>query len=80
MKQYYQNRQKIKSKDRYKIKYNNIKESNDIKKFKILMEYLNKYDSDDIENINLKDCDYNLFSDFNNLISVYKPIKNRIIL
>ena len=44
------------------------------------MEYLNKYDSDDIENINLKDCDYNLFSDFNNLISVYKPIKNRIIL
>ena len=40
------------------------------------MEYLNKYDSDDIENINLKDCgDYNLFINFNNLISVYKPIK-----
>ena len=59
------------------IKLNIIisKSQNDIKKFKILMEYLNKYDSDDIENINLKDCDYNLFSDFNNLISVYKPIK-----
>lgn len=51
------------------------KSQNDIKKFKILLEYLKKYDNDEIENINLKDCDYNLFSDFNNLISVYKSIK-----
>ena len=34
----------------------------------------------DIENITSKDCDYNLFSDFGNLMSTYKNISNSDIL
>ena len=51
------------------------KSQNDIKKLLILLEYYRKCDNINSENIILKNTDYNLFYDFNNLISQYKNIK-----
>jgi len=48
---------------------------NDIKKLLILLEYFKKCDDIDSNNITLKDTDYNLFYDFNNLVSQYKNIR-----
>ncbi len=48
---------------------------NDIKKLFVLLDYYKKIDNIDSENISLKDTDYNLFYDFNNLINQYKNIK-----
>lgn len=52
----------------------------DIRKLLILIEYFNNNGNVDIENITAKDCDYNLFSDFGNLMSTYKNISNSDIL
>tara|TARA_B100001564_G_C20665279_1_gene683475 strand:+ start:2501 stop:3706 length:1206 start_codon:yes stop_codon:yes gene_type:complete len=51
----------------------------DIKKLIILIDYFKKNKNIDIENIITKDCSYNLFNDFSNLISHYKPIKSSLI-
>lgn len=52
----------------------------DIRKLLILLEYINKNDEIDIKNIVTKDCDYNLFTDFGNLMSSYKKIELSEIL
>jgi len=51
------------------------KSQNDIKKLLILLEYFRKCNNINSDNIILKDTDYNLFYDFNNLISNYRNIK-----
>tara|TARA_Y100000389_G_C17447792_1_gene512702 strand:+ start:1121 stop:2329 length:1209 start_codon:yes stop_codon:yes gene_type:complete len=52
----------------------------DIRKLLILLEYFNKNGEIDIKNIVTKDCDYNLFTDFGNLMSSYKKIELSEIL
>ena len=47
----------------------------DIRKLLILLEYFNINENIDIKNIVTKDCDYNLFNDFGNLMSTYKKIQ-----
>lgn len=67
---------KIDSKiDDIKLRLMVSKCQNDIKKLIIMIQYFRKYDNIDSESIILKDSDYNLFHDFNNLISQYKNIK-----
>lgn len=51
----------------------------DIKKLIILIDYFKKNKKIDIENIITKDCSYNLFTDFSNLISHYKSVKSSLI-
>tara|TARA_Y100000741_G_C18238377_1_gene552620 strand:+ start:36 stop:1220 length:1185 start_codon:yes stop_codon:yes gene_type:complete len=61
--------------DDIKLKLIISKCQNDIKKLLVLLDYFRKYNNIDSNNITLKDTDYNLFYDFNNLISQYKNIK-----
>ena len=60
--------------DDIKLKIIISKCQNDIKKLLILMEYYKKQNIDN-EIIILKDNDYNLFHDFNGLVSQYKSIR-----
>lgn len=50
------------------------KSQNDIKRLYVLLDYIRNYDIDN-KSIIAKDCDYNLFTDFSNLVSQYKNIK-----
>ena len=51
----------------------------DIKKLIILLHQFKNNNSINIEDIVIKDCSYNLFTDFSNLIANYKTVKNSII-
>jgi hypothetical protein len=51
----------------------------DIKKLIILLHQFKNNNSINIEDIVIKDCSYNLFSDFSNLIANYKTVKNSLI-
>lgn len=71
-----------------KLKYpiNNIilkqlisKSQQDIKKLIVLIDYFKENKNIDIEDIAIKDCSYNLFTDFSNLTAHYKSIKNTLI-
>tara|TARA_B110000114_G_scaffold185287_1_gene231663 strand:- start:459 stop:1664 length:1206 start_codon:yes stop_codon:yes gene_type:complete len=51
----------------------------DIKKLNILIHQFKNNDAVNIENIIIKDCSYNLFTDFANLIANYKKITKSLI-
>ena len=51
----------------------------DIKKLIILLHQFKNNNSINIEDIVIKDCSYNLFTDFSNLIAHYKTVKNSLI-
>lgn len=51
----------------------------DIKKLFILIDQFKKTKTINIEDIIIKDCSYNLFTDFSNLMAHYKNIKSTII-
>ena len=51
----------------------------DIKKLIILLHQFKNNNSINIEDIVIKDCSYNLFTDFSNLIANYKTVKNSLI-
>ena len=51
----------------------------DIKKLLVLIDYFKKNNNVNIDNIVTKDCSYNLFTDFSNLMSHYKSIKSTVI-
>lgn len=55
------------------------KSQQDIKKLIVLIDYFKKNNNIDIENIATKDCSYNLFTDYSNLMAHYKSSKNTII-
>lgn len=51
----------------------------DIKKLIILIDQFKNNKDIDIDNIIIKDCSYNLFTDFSNLMAHYKNIKSSVI-
>ena len=51
----------------------------DIKKLIVLIDYFKKNKKIDIDEITVKDCSYNLFTDFSNLMGNYKSIKSTLI-
>ena len=51
----------------------------DIKKLIILLDQFKNIENIDINNITIKDCSYNLFTDFSNLMANYKSIKSTTI-